>query len=257
MAVRRLNYTGRKRLRQRELQFAIELPPTGAPRFTANLNFDSCRLPANADVIVEAYRQTTWMRFRFGNVDDIRPLDDPTLTEFDSAEGILFRVRVTSPIDSKGLLLAEADRIRPRIGAEEEDANRIPLLPVKPDSDLGEEIWRLDFTDRPILLINAAVGDWRALAKEPVFISLVYPAVLREILGRILYVEEYCETDDLDNWRSQWLLFATRVLGAGEPPTEDNKDRFDDWIDDSVEAFCRRFIMMNRFRTWWSEETKS
>jgi hypothetical protein len=253
MAVRRLNYTGRKRLRQRDLLFAIEQPPDSAPAFVANINLEEFKLSPNANVFVEAYRQTTWMRFRFGTVGNLRPLDDLELTEFDSAEGILFRVRVTSP-DNKGLLLAEADRIRPRIGAEEEESNRIPLLPVKPDNDLGEEIWRVDFTDRPILLINAAVGDWRALAKEPVFVSLVYPAVLRQILERILYVEEYFEIDDLDDWRSQWLLFATHLLGITEAPTE---DQYDDWINESVEVFCRRFGILSRFRTWWSEETKS
>lgn len=257
MAVRRLNYTGRKRLLQSDLRFAIRHAEQEIPTFRADLKLRHQKLPADAQVFVEAYRQTSWMRFRFGTVSDLRPIDDLKLTEFDSAEGILFRVRVTSPTDSKGLILAEADKIRPRGGDQKEDTNRIPLLPVKPDSDIGDEIWLLDFTDHPILLINAAVGDWRSLAKDPVFASLVYPMAFRQILSRILYVEEYFETDDDEDWRSLWLRFATILPGTCDLPGESETDQFDDWIDETVKSFCGEFMIMNRFQNWWTGEPNS
>ena len=149
MAVRRLNYTGRKRLPLADLRFAIQPEVGGAPLFSTNINLGHLKLPPNADVYVEAYRQTTWMRFRFGTVGDVRPVDELKLTEFDSPEGVLFRVRVTSPIENRGLLLAEADRIRPRVGPEDEDTNRIPLLPVKPDDNLVVGQFEIRFVWRP------------------------------------------------------------------------------------------------------------
>lgn len=258
MAIRRLNYTGRKRLKQSDLRFVIQRRRNGEATFEADLSLQSYNLPPEAEVFVEAYRQTSWMRFRFGTVADLGPHDELKLDEFDSPEGVLFRARVTSRSERKGLLLAGADRIRPRrADEEEEEDNRIPLLPVKSDENMRDEVYRLDFTDRPILLVNARVGDWRSLAREPVFVSLVYPVVLREILSRILRVERYFDTDDDDDWRSHWLRFATMLPGASDPPGENDEDQFDVWIDESATAFCRQARMMNHFRKFWTGEANA
>ena len=258
MTIRRLNYTGRQRLKQFDLRFVIQRPSNGEAIFEAVLILHRYKLPGDAEVFVEAYRQTSWMRFRFGTVADLGPRDELKLDEFDSPDGVLFRVRVTSPSEKKGLLLAGADRIRPRRADEEqEEDNRIPLLPVKSDDNMGDEVYRLDFTDHPILLVNARVGDWRSLAREPIFVSLVYPAVLRELLSRILRVESYSDTDDNDDWRSHWLRFATLLPGVSDPPGEKDEDRFDVWIDESATAFCRQARMMNHFRRYWTGEANS
>jgi len=81
-------------------------------------------------VFVEAYRQTSWMRFDFRTVGAVTAPKDCSLTEFDSPEDILFRVKVTQANDTH-VLLAEADRI-PLTRPEPSDDKRIPLLPVKP-----------------------------------------------------------------------------------------------------------------------------
>jgi len=256
MAVRRLNYTGRRRLRQVDTRITVFDPDGGAAAwFTADLSLQDYGLPDDAQVFVEAQRQTSFMRFRYGTVSSPRPQDDLILKEFDSPEGVLFRVKVTSRQDRAGVILAEADRIRPRRPLLQEE-RRIPLLPVKSDSSLGSQVCRIDFGDRPILLVNAALGDWRAVALNPVFISLVYPAALREILNRVLRVERRFETDDED-WPSQWLRFATLLPGTPQPPSETDEDHFDDWIDEAVSAFCRRFGIMRRFEQYWTEEGTS
>jgi hypothetical protein len=255
MAIRRLNYTGRKRLRRNDTRITLYEANNGAARFVADLNLDNYGLPGDALVFVEAYRQTSWMRFSFGTVGQLDVQDDLLLSEFDSPEGILFRVRVTSNVEPSGLLLAEAERIRPR-RADEEEENRISLLPVRPSEDLGKEVFRVDFEDEPILLVNAKVTDWREVAIDPVFGSLVYSAALREILTRIVLIDEYTDTEDNESWQSQWLSFATFLPGV--PDLDESGDRYvlEDWINEAVASFCRQFNLMDRFIRYWIEESR-
>ncbi len=254
MAVRRLNYTGRRRIRQVDARITLE--EGDEPRFSADLQLAEYSFEDSARVFVEAYRQTTWMRFDFGTVGELRVPPDCRLSEFDTSDAVLFRVRVTSDADRHGVLLAEADRIRPRRPDTEED-NRVPLLPVKPDGDLGDEVFRVDFSDRPLLLVNSRLGDFRAVARNPVFASLTYPAAMREILTRIIRMDQHLDTEDAVDWRSRWLRFATMLPGVSELPPHHDDESVDDWIQEAVGAFCRQFHMMARFGQYWTEEGDS
>jgi hypothetical protein len=167
-------------------------------------------LPAEALVFVEAYRQTTWMRFPFGTVANLQPPENRVLSEFESIEHIKFRVKVTQA-ENEHILLAEADRIP--LARPDENAERESILPVHP-AELGDELWQVDMEDEPRLLVNkSATADWRQLAQSPLFVSLVYPAVLRQILAHIL-TEGFRDTDDESEWRSKWLRFATLLPGV-------------------------------------------
>ena len=83
------------------------------------------------------------------------------------------------------------------------------------------------------------------------FQSLVYPAALREILNRIVRIEEHTDTEDPDDWRSRWLRFAADLPGVGEAPAQEDLDRWDDWIEIAVAAFARRFQTMQQFTAFW------
>jgi hypothetical protein len=154
----------------------------GTLTFDAALELGEYELPADAHVFVEAYRQTTFMRFPHGTVAAPRPsADQPRrLTEFATPEGLLFRVKVTAMEGRAGVLLAEADRI-PISDDEEQPDKRLALLPPAP-GDLGQETWRVDFSgvNGPLLLVNRQVGDWKGVAASPLFRSLVYPAAIRQ-----------------------------------------------------------------------------
>ena len=217
MPIRTLNYTNRKRIRREDARITIREEKSGSS-FSADLRLTDYELPSDARVFVEAYRQTQYMRFDFGLAGAVRIPADCSLTDFDSPEGVLFRVKVVTAADPHGLLLAEADQIRPR-KASDDDENRIPLLPVVPE-DLGDEIWRLEFDDQQTLLkVNSVLGDWRALARDPVFLALVYPAVVRRVLWRIVKEEDhYRDTGDNDDWRSRWLQFAVALPAWAKCP---------------------------------------
>jgi len=255
MAIRRFNYTGRKRISLKDAKIYLKQDENKTIKFDAVLSLTDYDLPDEASVSVEAYRQTSWMRFPCGKVEDIQLPTEEHLLDFDSPEGVLFRVRVTSQDEPVGLLLAEADQIRPRL-PEDDDENSISILPAKPDDSLGDQIFRVDFSDRPILLINSRIGEWRSIALDPVFIALVLPAAMREILTRILRIDGYSDTENLTEWRSQWLSFSLSLPGVTDLPVdEDEEDRMDDWIEEAVASFCRRFDMYRHFKQYWTEES--
>jgi len=196
------------------------------------------------------------MRFDFGTVAAILPPEDLRLDEFETLEGILFRVRVTATEDPSGRLLAEGDQISPTRPPKAGDEGREPLLPIKPQN-LGQEVFRVDFEERPMLLVNNQFGDWQALARSPAFVCLALPQALREILARIVYVEKYYETEDPADWKARWLLFATRIPGSTAPPGAGEEDRFDDWVNDAVAGFARMQDMKERFNAFWAGGTES
>lgn len=174
--IRRYNYTGRKRINRSDVQVFVEDSPL---RFEIAAFLSEYKLPSEAKVFVEAYRQTNWMRFDCGKVGEFHSGLTWPLTEFDTREGILFRLRVSESESLQGRLLAEADQIFPNVRGGHDEEKRSPLLPVKPE-DLGDEVYRIDYGDsEPILKINNRFGDWRVLALHDAFLSLVLPQLLR------------------------------------------------------------------------------
>jgi hypothetical protein len=251
MAISRLNYTGRARINRSDVRITVYEPPQGPPTFDAELCLGDHKLPPEALVFIEAYRQTVWMRFPFGSVGALVPYHDRRLTDFDSADGILFRIRVTAAGERHGVMLAEGDKI-PVCRPDEVDEHRMPLLPVQ-SAELDQEVYRVDFSGDPVLLVNKNL-DKQAVAASPLFRSLVCPQAMREILTRILHIDDFPDPEDQDNWRSRWLRFAATLLGLGEFREED-KDQFDDdWIDRAVASFARRQGLFGHFAAFWQRE---
>ena len=233
MASRRINFTGRLRLRPDDVEIRLDEDTTPPRCEVAKLDLTDYNFPEDALVFVESYRQTSYMRFPCGTVGNVEIPDKLTLEEFDSPDGIKFRVKVTSAAYStKGMLLAELNSIS--------DRRLESLLIVKPDSNLDQEVFRVDFTDEPILLINAKIDRWKELATEPVFRSLVYPTALRTILTRVLTIEGSDDSGDPDDWRAQWIRFAKNNLNvSGQLPDSDDSDAIDDWVNRVLDTFCR------------------
>jgi hypothetical protein len=104
-----------------------------------------------------------------------------------------------------------------------------------------------------MLLINKAAGDKDAIVRSPLFMSIVYPAALREILNRIVLVEEYDDPDDDgESWQARWLKFATALPCVGPVPPKEDGDR-EQWIDDAVAAFAKQQAMLDRFIVGWQK----
>lgn len=246
---RRLNYTGRRRIRARDVRIFLSEPQRGVSSFSASFSLDSYGFPADARLYVEAYRQASWMRFHAGTVRRPEPPQGIALTYFDDPTSVRFRMKVVQSGDPHAQLLGVCDRILPGKPGDESD-RREPLLPVKPQ-DLGRQIWRVDIDDYPRLLVNNRLDDAVGLARDPAFVALVLPAAFREILTHVIIDEGYEETDDPDDWHSRWLLFASRLPGmAAKIPSDPDEKR--EWVEEAVEAFCRRHDLLGTFMSHWN-----
>jgi len=255
MPIRRINSTGRKKLLREDTRIVLTQHGNGMSSFDAMLNLADYELPANANVFVEAYRQSTFMRFPYGTVQSPLASNDisRTLTEFPTRDGVLFRVKVVSAGEGCGLLLAEGDQIPPTSTEDRED-RRIPLLPTAP-ADLGQEVWCVEIgASGPLLQVNRHLQDWKAVAGSPVFRSLTYPSAMREILRQILLVDEVFDADDESSWRGRWLRFACS-LGAGEPPEQDTEESEKaEWIDAAAKRFAHQHQILNYYKAHLDSE---
>lgn len=247
--IRRFNYTNRIRIHRSDVRITIR-EDDGKPAFDADLSaLADYDLPLESHIFVEAYRQTNWMRFSFGQVGAITPAKDRRLSEFDTAEGVKFRVKVT-PHSDIHILLAEADQIT-LSSSEQAEGERKPLLPVKPQK-LDDQIYRVDFSGgAPILLINKECGNYADIGRSPAFMALAYPSVFREILNRVLLIEKHEDDANPDLWQSRWVKFASLFPGLGELPLPDDTDGRNDWIDDAVSAFAKKLQARTKFSEYW------
>ncbi len=250
MATRKLNFTNRKRIRREDARISI-LEAGESFRVRAVLHLADYGLPDDARVYVEAYRRMQYMRFDYGSPAKPKPVSDTLLSEFDSPAGIRFRVKVVSGTAARGLILAEADGISPR---GEDDADDIihDLLPIAADATwLGDEFWRVDFDGEQFQLnLNPQFGDLDRICRSPEFRAFVLPAILRDILVRIVLVDDYRDTDDEFDLRSRWLTFLSTLPGA--PALDDlhengDSDEVYEWINQAIAVFCRHHQLRRQF----------
>ncbi len=245
----RLNFTGRRRISQNHVRISVT-GIGGIETFNADIQLQSYELPATAKVIVEAYRQLELLRFDFGTVGCLAAPSSCRLSEFGTAAGLRFRIKVVSNDAPRGRLLAVADRMVPR-NEQQQSLSRVPLLAVK-SQDLGREVWRLDFTDEPLLLVNPRIVPKKQLVQSVEFQSLVLPEILRSILNRILLVEQARAVDDADHWTTLWLRFAGSMPGVGMLPDDSDPEVELDWIDAAISSFCRWRNLDKQFSGFWS-----
>ncbi|GAB4476630.1 MAG: hypothetical protein OHK0044_22610 [Burkholderiaceae bacterium] len=242
--IRRLNYTGRKRIPRARVTVRLVAAPAGGWAFDAEFDLQGEAFPADSSVFVEAYNATSYMRFDFGTVAQPRQPPDLRLTDITPGPLPKFRLKV---VDRRyGLLLGVADKLLP-LQPQEALARKQSLLPVE-FRDLGDRIWRLDLSDWPVLELNQRVGYLGEVARSAdSFMALVYPEVVRRILHEALVVQEQTDPDfDEDDWTSLWLRYVCNLPGVPAPPqpqpnatAEEARALAENWIERAVQAFCR------------------
>ena len=242
--LRRFNYTGRERIKREDVSIAL----TNAKplrEFDLRLALTEYKLAPEAKVFVEAYEKTALMRFDCGTVGEVKVPGDRKLTVFEGSEVVLFRIKVVDT--GQKTILAEADSIIPLLPSESEE-KRTPLLPIRGEQ-LGQRVWEVEFhagsQDPPTLLINNRISDRTALVRSPEFMALALPAVFREILTRILILEDYAEMEDNEDWKCKWLRVGKQLLQPQLDPPTTSEDR-PEWINRVVEAFCNRHLVFDR-----------
>jgi len=261
--IKRINYTGRRRLTREQASITLAVGEE-QPNFTLDLNLGRARFPNDAEVIVEAHRQTSFMRWQFGTVGQpVIPSEaERRLSDFGSGTGVRFRVKVVEARAdvSQGQparVLAHAEGLRPRAPSDEDDRAESLLCVDWGEDDAFRHLpWRLEFDESsdPLLRISRhLVPDKDAFVAHPAFVCLVLPEILRSVLTRILVIDQDRGDDDIANWHALWLKFAAGLPGIGAPPLEITDS--EDWIDAVISTFCMRARIREKLGQWTGEES--
>jgi hypothetical protein len=240
-----MNFTKRSRLTREQANVAIH--PDGerkAATFEAQLRLDA--LPSGvgqARVFVEAYHQTTRMRFDYGTVAAVSepPLEDRRLSEFSDWKDVMFRVKITDVTDAPGRLLAWADRIKPK-GPDDQDE---PDLVRFRDAELFGRLWDVEFDESgPVVVVERAHGA-QNVGRDDRFRAVAYPEIMRRTLEHA-FIDEQMAYPQPGHWSTTWVRdFVLAKLGLKASPalgTEDTK-AVREWINDAVELFARKHKM--------------
>ncbi len=248
---RRFNFTGRSKISQSDISIRL-IRKESRLTFAADLHLEQYKLDSASRVFIEAYRgaSTLWKRFEFGRVGLPKPESECWLDEFGSADGILFRVKVTAHEGELGRLIAAADKVRP-LGDDDKQPG-LPLISVEP-ADLGGAVWRIKFdeVDLPVLLVSEKFPEKKYIANDPAFRGFVCPAAMREILTRILLIDQALgDEEDEDDWKNRWIRFAesisTECPGVLDRDGDPGVDEITEWIDAAVAAFCSNAALLDR-----------
>lgn len=240
--MRRLNYTGRIRIAHHHVHttgtFIDGRPLARVELDLATLNFDP-----DAEVFVEFYRRTAFVRHSVGRAGDPLPLTYE-FDEFGQPEGVLIRVKVVGDGDDAGRLLGVAERVR-IAWDDNEGGTAGSLLPFRAEN-LGSLVWDLDLDDQPVVLMNEDLPDWNDFARSQGFVAIAYPEIVRRVAMWT------ARSIDDDGPIADWREFFADLTGAPIPfePGAVASD-FDDVLDDGTIArwadeCARRFAEVHR-----------
>jgi hypothetical protein len=251
-AKRRINSTGRKRIRRESIDIRMVEAPHGQPlQATASVDLSSYGLPPSAIISIEAYRRSSGMRFECGTVGSPAIPGILVLNEVDQSGTVLFRLKVTDGEHERGRILASAERIQPL--NEDENKDRRSLFPVHYRS-LGEQIWLVEINagDRPRLILNREIPDIKHRLQTEAFLQgMLFPAAFRIVMEAIVRSMNDDDEDDESEsqaWQAEWLQFLKDGLGIPNKPPVKDIDEKARWIDDAVIAFCNQYGFMRAIR---------
>lgn len=244
MTTRRLNYTGCQRIRRADVLLTLDAA-LSPPRTRIAHTLDEYDFPRDAAIVLEAQAHWTVMRFDCGTIAHPAEVEWFDLTDFDSADGVAFRLKVIGTNGDAGLILGEADGVRPAAGDGVADAQA--FLAVQP-ADLGEVAWRLSFAGaEPLLQLNERLGDWRSFMRRTEVRALLIPELYRQLLTEALANPSDSEVSE--SWQD--ALFRTVSAAAGpRPQGTDDADAVGAWVDDAVRAFAGRHKFLRGVLAW-------
>lgn len=241
MATKRIKFLHRKKIVQSDIEIRLEvLGPT--KRFSAKFNLGEYNFPPDAHIYVDAKQLMERVRFDFGRVASPNPTVSIDISRL-KGERVTFDVLVVDLNNSRKLGAAET--VRPTKAGELPNAPT-ELLPIDASKQLDGVLWRVDYSenwegaiDAPVLLFDKrVVGESAANFVSNYWVrGLVFAAVMREILTKVLILENHNYEPESSTWRDRWLRFAVKSAGQELPAFSDDDApvvEYENWIELAV-----------------------
>lgn len=252
--MRRINYTGRKRINKSDVLIEIKKMEGNGLPFEATIDLSQIDLPEDAPVYLEAYQQTKLERFDFGTVKETGPKGETILRSFKEDEGIKFTVKVVDLSDKHGRLLAIGRAIRPY---SNDEGNQKALLPVSFE-ELDKLVYEIRFSeDSPELVLNSEFEDLgiKSMPLTGYFSALCFPSILKEILIKTIVIDEKYEPDEEDrsDWHTKWVKFAMQFNSEEIPKDDEDTEGRLEWIDVVIDSWADQQKIVKKFGAFLEE----
>lgn len=164
---------------------------------------------------------------------------------------------VSTTGDSKGMLLGSTDSWTLSLTEDlQQGLDRKGILMFQ-TADIRPLVWKVDVRedDYPVVYLDSEIpqaSTW--VRSDPVFVSCVLPAIIREIFENIL---ENWEDQEEGSWMSDWITWARALVPGRELPSpadEDNREARNQWIDDLLWNFCHKHRMLDQLLQNFGQE---
>jgi hypothetical protein len=245
--IKRVNSLGRKRI-PREC-VSIEVFDGDPRRFSAQLDFSDQKWDPAASVVMEATCAGSSLVQRF-DCGTVRHILQPSQLPLHDLHGqnVFFSLKIIDTSQRIGRLLGIAENIRPITTGMQTVSGRKGILPVE-HAMLGHQLWKLEFREHDVFLVvnQEAPGLAERMRSDPVFYSLIYPQIMRQVLAKSIAQGAEPDEDD-DRWPTLWLAFGRKLHpDHDEPPSPDDEEAIDEWIDRIVESFCSSHELRKKY----------
>ncbi len=199
------------------------------------------KLPETARIKLRLIENKVAETLEFGTLGDMKTTAE-LQNGWYSAPSCQLRV-VASDGKRRGILLGSTDEWTLRTGGGDEGDTASEGILYFLTSDIGTRSWRLDIreNDYPIVYIDKRIPDSRTWVRnDPVFVSCVLPAIVREVFEDILVAD----TPPEQVWARDWLNWADTLMPGKAPPWTEGRVHKQLWLADLLDTFCQRHGML-------------
>ncbi len=238
-----LNFTGRQEM------------PTGAIRLLSDVADGVVKLEGHIDLahplatspgevcLIIRVRNHFRRSFSLGPPSEHLSVDLALPDLGGDAEGIQAEVRVVDTASESKPILGISRRVRVTGRHEQGKEESQSLLGVRKGVS-PHSPWNLNLEnfggEGPWLEISPGMDDFRVLARNHWFLTLVLPEVIRQIAHHLVLGEDPYSGDPSSegSFEDKWMLFFLDLEGVHPlPPPSKSADR-EYWIDTVVDSFC-------------------
>ncbi len=248
--IRRVNFTGRIKIRQNSVSLNVTNPGTSDVAFSCSVDLSEYKFPDDAEVFIDVYKGSyIRKRFSLGKIKSPEHIINQKIPELSDFPVFTSKLNVVDTRKGFKVILGLSSSLSSLDGGS--DISRVSLLPVKYIKGMSQ-VWKLDYeTGRAVLLLNSEIPEISDLIKNDSFFRhTVLPAVFREIMFRLFIFERVFEDeDDNDSYRGKWLHFLRNSLEK----TEDLDFLTNDFEDSDEPDFTQQLDAIERIVEKFSE----
>jgi hypothetical protein len=233
---KKINYTGRMKIKKQDFVVTINRRDSVAVDFKVHFELKSYNFPENARIFVEAFRHNELKRYDFGTVKKIKNIDTD-ISELNHKNTLLFNLKIVDNEKDKGKIIGYINSTKPI----DEGYDRSSILDVEFCSFSDNLVWKLDYGDGgPILQINTKLTNIQYLITDDAFFFFnVYPAIIKDIMNQIKYIDNAESEDNEYEWHDEWIRMAENYSRMKYNKNLDSVD-FDYFVETFIAGFANK-----------------